>query len=399
MFSNGMFDKVAELADEPQGVILPPGLPNGFGQKWYSEGDLINKLYETFGTEKTIDYLQKHRDEYITSADFAAMAEAGISSVRVPVGWWAFTNQSTCDDPILISDPVYDDRKFVTIPHVFLKKTLTDIKNAGMKALLDIHAFPGGSASGSYNGIYPNTPVFFKNESLQDMGFEIIHNLCNFYQSLETDVRSSIMGITLMNEPAHIMPEDKNTMELWLANAIDIFRQRIANQSPHPLLFVNLIGSCMSDNDMLEFMVKTFTQQELEQWAVLDVHVYYAWDGSRSGCMDMYDDCSYACSVDTSSESYAEVVSNMYASAATSHSFFISNGSVPLVGCSEFSLATYHDSNNACRGYNMLQMMHDAQAEGFAAQGMQDKSLFWTWKMPYGGSHEDAWSLQNYLQK
>ena len=38
MFSNGMFDKVAEWADEPQGVILPPALPNGFGEYWFSEG-------------------------------------------------------------------------------------------------------------------------------------------------------------------------------------------------------------------------------------------------------------------------------------------------------------------------------------------------------------------------
>jgi hypothetical protein len=38
MFSNGLFDKVAEWSNEPQGVILPPALPNGFGEYWYSEG-------------------------------------------------------------------------------------------------------------------------------------------------------------------------------------------------------------------------------------------------------------------------------------------------------------------------------------------------------------------------
>jgi hypothetical protein len=38
MFSDGIFDKVAEWSNEPQGVILPPALPNGFGEYWYSEG-------------------------------------------------------------------------------------------------------------------------------------------------------------------------------------------------------------------------------------------------------------------------------------------------------------------------------------------------------------------------
>lgn len=33
------------------------------------------------------------------------------------------------------------------------------------------------------------------------------------------------------------------------------------------------------------------------------------------------------------------------------------------------------------------------------AQGINERSLFWTWKMPYGGSHEDAWSVQNYFRK
>jgi hypothetical protein len=47
----------------------------------------------------------------------------------------------------------------------------------------------------------------------------------------------------------------------------------------------------------------------------------------------------------------------------------------------------------------MLDMMYSAQAEGFAKQGMDDMAMFWSWKMPYGGSHEDGWSIQNYFKK
>jgi hypothetical protein len=59
------------------------------------------------------------------------------------------------------------------------------------------------------------------------------------------------------------------------------------------------------------------------------------------------------------------VTEQIRTAAAASHSNFLSNTSIPLQGCSEFSLATYHDSNNACRGPNMLQMMYSAQADGF----------------------------------
>lgn len=145
MFSNGIFDKVAQDVDVPQGVILPPALPNGFGEKWYSEGDLINKLYKKFGAERTVDILEQHRATYVTSADYQQMATFGITKVRVPLGWWAFVNESI-SEPTLITDPAHPDRMFVTITHDFLRNTLRDIKNAGLTALLDIHAFPGGSA-------------------------------------------------------------------------------------------------------------------------------------------------------------------------------------------------------------------------------------------------------------
>jgi hypothetical protein len=101
--------------------------------------------------------------------------------------------------------------------------------------------------------------------------------------------------------------------------------------------------------------------------------------------------------VDNDLSSYQAVSDKIYSAAKATHSYFINNGSVPLLSCSEFSLATYHDSNNACRGANMLDMMYSAQADGLEAQGILDRSMFWTWKMPYGGSHEEAWSIQHYL--
>lgn len=113
----------------------------------------------------------------------------------------------------------------------------------------------------------------------------------------------------------------------------------------------------------------------------------------------MYGDCAFACSVDNNEEDFQSVTNSIREAAASSHQFFSSNGSVPLLSCSEFSLATYHDSNNACRGQNMLDMMYQAQADGFEAQGILDNAMFWSWKMPYGGSHEAGWSLQKYFSR
>jgi hypothetical protein len=48
MFSFSMFDSVAESSDLPQGVVLPPSLPDGFGSNWFGEGDLVYQLVGKF---------------------------------------------------------------------------------------------------------------------------------------------------------------------------------------------------------------------------------------------------------------------------------------------------------------------------------------------------------------
>ena len=40
--------------------------------------------------------------------------------------------------------------------------------------------------------------------------------------------------------------------------------------------------------------------------------------------------------------------------------------------------------------------MYEYQIEGYKTQGLESV-YFWTWRVPYGGVHEDAWSLKFYL--
>jgi len=230
--------------------------------------------------------MTQHREAYIQADDFKAMAANGITTVRLPLGWWALIDESLADTPVMVSDPAHADRRFVTVPRSFLEQRLLEAQAAGLQVLLDIHAFPGGSADGSYNGVYPNTPMFFKEDSLQQQGLDIINALCDLYLGLEDSLRPVVSGVTLMNEPAHLIPEDSDAMVAWLKSAVDVFRQRlVVPGGAHPSLFVNLIGTSISDADMLEFMLSTFSAEELSSWAILDVHVYYAWSGGDSGCM------------------------------------------------------------------------------------------------------------------
>ncbi|GMI21744.1 hypothetical protein TeGR_g221 [Tetraparma gracilis] len=399
MFSFHQFDRVAEMDDTPQGVVMPPLLPDGFGSFWYSEGDLVNQLVDKYGEDFAVDVIEAHRSSYISDSDLDAMRAAGITSVRMPVGWWAFIPESLEDEAKVISDPAHPDRKFVTITQAFLKDQIERFESHGLDVLLDIHAFPGGSANGSYNGVYPNEPKFFSSPDLMTQGMDIIDSLADFFLSFDDATRNGIIGVTLMNEPAHLLDGDSaDTMQVWLKAAIGAWRDKVVTAvATPPKMYVNLIETAISPADMITFMHSAFSDEELDTWAVLDVHHYFAWDSGHSGCDENSGNtCGYNCSTSATSEGLDEIKEIVTDGCATSHEFWISEGTVPMISCSEYSLATFENSNVACRGDTVLSAMFNAQKQSFEDQGLE-AAWFWTWKMPYGGSHEYAWSLKHYL--
>ena len=148
MFSNGQFDRVAEEDDLPQGVIMPPLLPDGPGFNWFSEGDLISRLADEFSPDFAVEVIEAHRKSYISDEDVLKMKESGVSAVRMPLGYWAFLGGSYNDEPVLYTDPAHEDKKFVTISKAFLIAQVQRFVNEGIDVLLDIHAMPGGSSQG-----------------------------------------------------------------------------------------------------------------------------------------------------------------------------------------------------------------------------------------------------------
>ena len=143
---------------------------------------------------------------------------------------------------------------------------------------------------------------------------------------------------------------------------------------------------------MIKLMTSTFSKEELNSWAILDVHHYFAWGGS-SGCTN---GCSYKCSDSSTEEGMNKINDIVVSEASSSHAWLITQSDVPQIACSEYSLATFCNSNDACRSKNILKLMYDSQHEGFENQGLV-AAFFWTWKMPYGGSHEASWSFKHYL--
>ena len=137
----------------------------------------------------------------------------------------------------LVPDPFYPDiAAFATIPRAELASFLRHAARNGATVILDIHAFPGGSQQGTYNGIWPNRPAFWTENSkvgnpvpLTEVGRWIVQALIQWAETLDPEAKKGIKGLTLMNEPAHFNAwthfAQEDDVLSWLSEAADDFRK------------------------------------------------------------------------------------------------------------------------------------------------------------------------------
>jgi len=204
------------------------------------------------------------------------------------------------------------------------------LKAAGhhrVKVLLDIHAYPGGSSDGTYNGIWPLQPEFW-NTGLdsnntpiyQDNFRTIFQNLITWAEGLyslsDPSYGAGLGALTAMNEPAHLLgiPEARCANGSWgiasyqdvldtLALAVADFRRSslpahnvklymnvIETMFPTTLPSTTLSRDVKHPDDLLSgeqvysvignWWKSITTENERQTWAILDIHHYFAWDRS-----------------------------------------------------------------------------------------------------------------------
>ena len=79
-----------------------------------------------------------HWDSFVTKTDLEDLVLAGISHVRIPVGYWYWDVEEGEPFPapnMNSTDP--------TSPLFYLRRALTWMDELGLKALIDLHAGPG----------------------------------------------------------------------------------------------------------------------------------------------------------------------------------------------------------------------------------------------------------------
>ncbi|PCH35019.1 glycoside hydrolase family 5 protein [Wolfiporia cocos MD-104 SS10] len=204
--------------------------------------------------------LEQHWDTWITQDDWEWIAQRGINTVRIPIGYYHICG----------ADPsVLHNTDFANYGKVFegawrrITNAIAIAHQYGLGVLIDLHAAPGKQNADSHSGTSSPNPTFFTNEYNMKHTIHVLSVLLSqltaFTQSHDPPL-PNIVGIELLNEP---QPQTRHhALEKWYLEA---FRTLRAIDTEMPLY----IGDVWMTDQYVDFLSGSATQ-----FAVLDHHLY-----------------------------------------------------------------------------------------------------------------------------
>lgn len=442
------------------------------------ESDLINLLLQSgMGSKRVLDLFWRHRRSYVSPIDFARIRALGLKKIRLPLTWCinydkpysirgkSFegkdqdatigTSPSLVDDPFE-NDPAFNPKgmripcdKWASIPIKVVEEVLEVAADFGIQVLLDLHAFPGGSSAGTFNGVWPLNPRFWTAHFKENFT-TIIVQLLDWMEALgrkNPKAFAGLYGLSPMNEPAHMrglydksgaavpVPYQKAYDELglkgWasisttdilqtLAISVDEFRKRPALEQK--MLLMNVIetafaGTFGGKEDASAFAAsqkgevgsvtgaigawwkEITTESERKRWAVLDLHNYIAWNPDVKGFEDI-----------VTMEDYRRLLNEMSVPFFQQLRSRLEMPQPQLLACSEYSASTNQDtllSVTSGVGRRPMSLPREIswqhlrddflRCQHRAARDQKIDMWFWTYHIRKNRNYQGEWSLQHVL--
>ena len=140
-------------------------------------------LCTELGKAAATDRLKRHRDTWITEADFKWIADRGLNAVRLPVGFGILE-----DNPPYITGADTLDRAFA------------QAKANGLGVLLDLHGVPGSQNGMDHSG-RSGELGWHKSKANIDHSVRIVEGLAEHCKRFD-----NLIGFELLNEPRWDVP-------------------------------------------------------------------------------------------------------------------------------------------------------------------------------------------------
>jgi hypothetical protein len=163
-------------------------LPEGYMFKFkraLSPAEIGGLFDELIGSDAASDFWAKFRDVYITKDDIDFIKAAGFNTIRVPLNWRLFIEPG--------ADGTAD--RFEGPGWALLDRLIQWCHEAGLRAILDLHAAPGGQTGANHDD-GPGFPLLFYVPHYRALTVALWQKLAARYRD-----ESAILGYDVLNEP------------------------------------------------------------------------------------------------------------------------------------------------------------------------------------------------------
>jgi endoglucanase len=158
-------------------------MPEGYMFK-FEVAKAPNQIYGAFerllGPQRAAAFWKQYRDTYIAQDDIRFIASVGFNTVRIPLHWNLFMTP---------------DGTMTGEGWALLDRVLGWVKDAGLLAIVDLHAAPGGQ-TGINHDDGPGYPLMFYVPRDRDLTVKLWQAIALRYRGNPT-----ILGYDLLNEP------------------------------------------------------------------------------------------------------------------------------------------------------------------------------------------------------
>ncbi|VVT56780.1 uncharacterized protein SAPINGB_P005267 [Magnusiomyces paraingens] len=196
--------------------IAPHMFPEGEDNGKTAEFDAIQAALKKFSGDanKVREMWETHWSTWISDDDWAWLASVGVTSVRLPIGYWnvdacSFIGSTDFDG----LDQIYHN-SWDFIQKYVLEKAIAH--NIGV--LIDVHAVPGGANSADHSGISTAQGALWESNKCQVKTLRVLQYLAEAVKAYE-----NVVGIQVLNEAP--FADDWETQRSFYLKALHVVRE------------------------------------------------------------------------------------------------------------------------------------------------------------------------------
>jgi aryl-phospho-beta-D-glucosidase BglC (GH1 family) len=228
------------------------GLPDWVG----TSQDAYNRGVEAIGQDmkKLQSRLEDLWSNYVPECDFALMAQWGVNTIRLPLGYWNLGPQHV---KFVAPFEKFSDAYVNSLDYV--RRIVLLAEKYGIGVLLDLHGAPGSQNGADHSGVSGPTDLYNRQENM-DVGVDALVKYAQFFKN-----HTNIVGIELLNEP-----REHANLQTFYKTAYSKIR---AIDATIPIYLCDTVWSS-NLNKWADFIVNNNWE-----FATLDAHKYYAFNG------------------------------------------------------------------------------------------------------------------------